>query len=233
MSSAIGLIALLAAAAGAGPAGAQGIGLSGHPEFNLEIIAQPTCAPQPLTDTSRRVIFLQADFSDQPGGRKRADVKTVNKINLVEGPFQVLDGSACDGEAKLQLPANPYTCPGGGTACDDPSFQRYNVMARLVGRPGGAMKIGTCAFSAGEDGVMGTGDDLADCSAENYIEVRTAGQSRFNDVTKELTTISADVDGDGVLDRVSLFDARLADYFWSTDAEGRAHAQLFFVAVGK
>lgn len=233
MKTAIVLSALLAAAS-AGRASAQGIGSSGHPEFNLEIIAKPSCPSQPLADTSRRVIFLQADFSDQPGGRKRADVNAVNKINLVEGAFQVADGNACDGNgASLRLPANPYVCPAASAACDDPSFQKYNVMARLVGKPGSAIKIGTCAFAAGDDGVMGTGDDLATCSAENHVEVRTAGQGRFHDVTKELTTVSADVDGDGVLDRASLFDPRLQDYFWSVDAQGQAHAQVFFVAVGK
>jgi hypothetical protein len=227
------LAGLLAACALGGVASAQ-VGGSGHPEYNLEIIAKKDCPTQALADTSRHVIFVKADFSDQPGGKTRSEVDPTNKINLVEGPFQVLDGNACNGDgAKFQLPANPFSCPAGATTCEDPTFQKYNVMARLVGKPGTAMKIGTCAFAAGADGVLGTGDDTATCSSENYVDVRTAGHSRFRDVTKELTTVYADIDGDGTLDRVGLFDPRLVDYLWSVDAQGQAHAQVFFVAVGK
>ncbi|HVE13803.1 MAG TPA: hypothetical protein VNI01_10450 [Elusimicrobiota bacterium] len=227
------IVAGFAALLACRPAAAQG-GSSGHPEFNLEIIAKKTCTTEPLTGTNRHVIFVQADFSDQPAGKTKAEINPVNKINLVEGPFQVLDGNACNADgAKFQLPANPYTCGSTDPNCEDPSFQKYNVMARLVGKPGTAMKIGTCGFAAGPDGVLGTPDDVATCSSENYVDVRKSGRSRFQDATKELTTVYADVNGDGTLQRVPLFDPRLLDYLWTVDTQGQAHAQLFFVAVGK
>lgn len=218
MITVLGLASLLAA----GPAAAQSPGATGHPEFTVEIVAGKGCPPEPLPAASRRTLYLQADAG------------AANKVGLVEGPFQVLDGVACDASgATLQLPASPYICPGYDEACDDPLVQKYDVMARLVGRPGAAMKIGACAFGPGPDGLMGTGDDIADCTADNYVEVRRAGTGGFHDAAKELTTVSVDVDGDGLLDRVNLFDSRLRDYFWTVDAEGRAHAQVFFVAVGK
>ena len=41
----------------------------------------------------------------------------------------------------------------------------------------------------------------------------------------------ADVDGDGVIDRVPLFDDRLLDYFWQYDNTGLRLAQLRFYEV--
>lgn len=218
MKTVLGLAALFSARLAA----AQSPGASGHPEFTVEIVAGKGCPPEPLPAASRRTLYLQTD------------ARTVNKLVLVEGPFRVLDGLACGANgAKLQLPASPYVCPGYDEACDDPSVQKYDVMARLVGKPGASMKIGSCAFGPGPDGLMGTGDDVGDCSADNYVEVRKAEAGGFRDAAKALTTVTVDVDGDGVLDRVSLFDSRLRDFFWTVDAEGRAHAQVFFVAVGK
>jgi hypothetical protein len=40
------------------------------------------------------------------------------------------------------------------------------------------------------------------------------------------------VPADGVCDtRVALFASQLQDYFWNWDTTGKAHAQLFFVAL--
>lgn len=215
----IAFAALLAFAAG--PVFAQGVGVTGHPEYNIEIIARKDCPAAP-SDLSRRALYVQADFA-------------VDRINLAEGPFLILDAIACDlNGAKLQLPAKPYACPTDEeTPCDDPAVQRYAVLARPVGKPDAALKLGTCSFAAGPDGLMGTGDDAASCAPEASVEVRVSSRAVVNDASKELMTVSVDADGDGALDRVGLFDPRLRDKLWIMDAEGQAHAQLFFVAVGR
>ena len=43
-----------------------------------------------------------------------------------------------------------------------------------------------------------------------------------------LLYVYADVDGDGVIDRMPLFDSRLEDYFWQYDNQGLKLVQLRF-----
>ena len=50
----------------------------------------------------------------------------------------------------------------------------------------------------------------------------------FENVSKELLYIYADIDGDGVLDRVPLFDESLLGYFWDYDNNGLKVLQLRF-----
>ena len=57
---------------------------------------------------------------------------------------------------------------------------------------------------------------------------RSKGKSTFDNVTKDLLYIYADINGDGVLDRVSLFDPALTGYFWDYDNQGLKLAQLRF-----
>ncbi len=158
---------------------------------------------------------------------------------LAPGPFAVLDGNACtDGVAKFQLPLNP--CVVGGTvndACsvDDPTFQNYGVYARLVGKPNTGVDVTTCATGAGLDGLLGTADDVIVCSTENWLSLRGSGKDskpHFENVSKELLSICVDTSGDGVCDtRYALFASQFEDYFWNWNTEGKAHAQLFFMAI--
>jgi len=105
----------------------------------------------------------------------------------------------------------------------------YTVWARAGGKPGGSATITTCATGAGDDGVLGTADDEIVCSTENVVLLRTKGQQPFVNVTKELTTIAWDTDGDGIWDvRVPLFDNSLVDYFWNYSNTGLRLAQLRF-----
>ncbi len=136
------------------------------------------------------------------------------KINLSVGDFQVLDANGTDGTAAFQLP-NPDPTNSGTT--------QYSVWARALGKPGGSSKTTTCA----------TDPDTLDtyCSVYQMLLVRDKGQSKFTDVSKYLLYIYADVDADGVLERVPLFDSSLEDYFWSYDNNGLKLAQLRFYNV--
>lgn len=132
------------------------------------------------------------------------------KILLSEGDFGVLDYNGTDGSASFSLP-NPDPTNSGETP--------YSVYIRLVGRPGSKIDMDTCASDA-------TGNLF--CSAETISMTRIIGKSNFENVSKELLYIYADINGDGVIDRVPLFSSALQDYFWSVDSSGRTHAQLRF-----
>ncbi|MFZ9519775.1 MAG: hypothetical protein ACO3A4_04800 [Silvanigrellaceae bacterium] len=136
------------------------------------------------------------------------------KILLSEGEFAVLDANGTDGSASFQLP-NPDPDGDGVTS--------YSVFARALGKPGGSLKATTCATDPA------TGEEI--CSLETMVSTRTSGRSKFVNVSRELLSISADIDGDGTLDRVSLFDDRLVDYFWSLDNQGLRILQLRFIQV--
>lgn len=135
------------------------------------------------------------------------------KILLQEGDFQVIDGNGTDGSAKFALP-NPDPLNTGKTA--------YSVFARMVGKPGSGIDMTTCAT-----------DSLGEtyCSLETMSMSRIAGTSKFQNVSQSLLYIYADIDGDGIVDRIPLFSTSLQDYYWDVDTTGRAHAQLKFCPV--
>jgi hypothetical protein len=196
--------------------------------FNLEVIAydKNNCPQGNLTGGGHR-IAVRADVSDNPAGTLKTALVRENDIMLRAGEFAVIDGNACvDGVATFQLPANPI----GGTL-DDPTFQEYEVYARLVGKPGTGVGVTTCATDPVDPTI--TTDDIIVCSTENYTEVRQKGTApKFTNVSKQLLTLCLDTTGDTVCDtRYALFDLPLYDYFWNWNTAGKAHAQLFFVAL--
>ena len=212
--------------------------------FNLEIIAYngANCPQGSLADGGHR-IAVKADVNDNPAGQNPLDPNFVrqNDIMLTAGEFAVLDGNACvDGVARFQLPAkicvdvDPNTA-GDQCALDDPTFQEYLVFARLVGKPGTGVNVTTCATGPGPDAVLNTADDVIVCSTESWVDVRDSGKGskpHFENVSKKLLTLCWDTSGDGICDvRLALFDPRLYDYFWNWNTQGKAHAQLFFMAI--
>src|SRR5262245_56359035 len=209
--------------------------------FNLEVIAYngDNCPSGDLIGTNTHRIAVKADVNDttfgdptnHPGGTLKSALIRQNDIMLTSGDWSVLDGNACiDGVARFQLPTNPI----GGTL-DDPTFQKYLVYGRLVGRPGTGVDVRTCAT----DPVDPTNplDDIIVCSTENWLSVRGSGKDskpHFDNVSPELLTVCVDttVPSDGVCaTRLALFDATLYDYFWNWNTQGKAHAQLFFMAI--
>lgn len=208
--------------------------------YNLEVIAYDgaNCPAGDMIDTGTHRIAVKADVSDNPNGQLANTLIRQNDIMLAAGDsFQVLDGNACtDGVARFQMPTN-LCSESLSTPCDleDPDFQSYEVYSRLVGKPGTGVDVRTCATGAGEDLVLGTADDTIVCSTENYVEVRKKGQDskpQFSNVSKQLLTICLDTDDVvGCDTRYALFAPQLYDYFWNWNTQGKAHAQLFFMAV--
>lgn len=135
------------------------------------------------------------------------------KILLSEGPFDVIDRNGTDGTASFSLP-NPDPTNSGNT--------EYSVFMRLVGKPGSKIDMVTCGESA---------DGSVYCSQDSISMSRLKGRSSFQNVSQELLYIYADINGDGVIDRIPLFSSELQDYFWEVDSQGRSHAQLRFCPV--
>lgn len=219
-----------------------GNGAPSGAHYNLNLLGKNDCTPADLTGSNRHTIQVLLDYSDQDGGYwdngvwvplYATQLDKRNKIFLQQGEdFQVLDGNACDG-ALFQLPANPYTCPANDPNClnSAPAFQKYEVFVREGGKPGGYGDMSTCATAAGVDGLLGTGDDEIVCSTESVLLVRDSDR-KFQNVTKELTTMCLDIDG--VVEnqkcdvRFGIFDNTFQDYFWDFDNHGVRLVQLRF-----
>jgi hypothetical protein len=214
-------LAAVAAAALAAPAYATGNGAPSGPHYNLNVIGVAKGKNPPLTNSDRHTIFV---------GLGARDDTVESRIYLGQGDFQVCDGNAFDAAfncagtriaaqgAAFQLPCNTnittlLPCAGGDTAS-------YEVWARGLGTPGGRGTMTTCATDPT------TGETV--CSTENVVLVRNSGRSTFKNVTNELTSLMADINGDGILERVALFSGGLQDFFWQFDNQGLKLTQLRF-----
>jgi len=178
-----------------------GNGAPSGSHYNLNIIGVPKSK--------------QADMTGSSGHRIFVNLYGKSKIMLREGAdFQVLNANGTFGAAEFQLP-NPDP--------DNDGITVYSVYARALGKPGGSSSMTTCAV-----------DPLTleeYCSTKSVISVRHKGGSKFTDVSSQLLYIYADINADGVVERLNLFDDRLADYFWSYDNKGLKLLQLRFYPI--
>lgn len=136
------------------------------------------------------------------------------QISLAMGDFQVLDANCTDGKGQFQLPSPDL---------DNDGITTYSVWARALGKPGGKSATTTCATEPT------TGETY--CSIYSMIQVRNKGKSTFTNVSKELLYVYADINGDGVTERMPLFDERLKDYYWNYDNQGLKLIQLRFYEI--
>ncbi len=154
-----------------------------------------------------------ADMTGSDGHVIFVSLSGNTKILLSVGPFQVLDANGTDGSASFQLP-RPDSLNTGTTT--------YSVWARALGKPGGKANMYTCG--ADEFGEVY-------CSVDTLHLARNRGKSTFTDVSRYLLYIYADINADGILERVPLFDSRLQDYFWAYDNFGLKLVQLRFYPI--
>ena len=223
----------------AAPGYAQtGNGAPSGAHYNLNIIGVKAadtedCKKAEMTGSNRHTIFVDLDFSD-PTPKVPTGIMSLNrrnKIYLQEGPFQVIDGNACDGdEAIFQLPLQSCATATVETVSDC----AYDVFIRGLGSPQGNPQavVTTCGIDDAGTPLI-DGDDTFQCSLESVTVTRTKGKSSFTNVTKELTTLCIDTFDDGVFDgqcddRVVLFEDDFAQYFWDYDNNGLRLAQLRF-----
>jgi hypothetical protein len=162
------------------------------------------------------------DFTGGDGHRIFVDLTGPTKIMLAEGDFAVLDANGTDGTARFQLP-NPDPTNSGTT--------QYSVFARALGKPGGKAQMTTGAYQwidLDADGVVDEGELFLQMSVISLSLNRTNGKQVFDNVSKYLLYIYADLNGDGVAERYNLFDDALQDYFWQYDNQGLKLVQLRF-----
>jgi hypothetical protein len=155
-----------------------------------------------------------ADMTGDNGHRMFVPLSGTCKINLALGDFQVLDANCTDGTGQFQLP-NPDPANTGVTT--------YSVWARALGKPGGTSSTTPCATDP-TDGALY-------CSTYSMVQMRSTGKSSFTNVSKDLLYVYADLNLDGVLERVPLFDSRLQDYYWQYDNNGLKLVQLRFYPI--
>lgn len=175
--------------------------------YNLNIIGVPKDKTAAMDSNDGHRIFVK--------------MQGKTKIMLAESDgFNVLDANGTDGNgAKFQLP-NPDPDGDGITV--------YSVYARAFGTPGGKAKIVKCATGPGADGILGTADDEEVCSLDELTVERTKGKQKFENVSRELLYIYADITDDGLdnPELYPLFSDELQGYFWGYDNNGLKLPQL-------
>jgi hypothetical protein len=228
------LLLMLLGLAVAVPATAQtGNGAPSGAHYSLNIIGVENPKTATLTGSDRHTIFVALG---------KPDDGVTSRIYLTPGEdFQVCDGNAfdtaydCNGlpigrtdGAVFQLPCNTnLTADPGQTLfpceAEDPQLA-YEVWIRALGAPGGSAVITTCAFDAETDEKI--------CSSENVVLVRHRGQSKFTNVTQQLTSLVgsvSDPNSDGVIcGRFALFRDEFVDWFWQYANKGLRLAQIRF-----
>src|SRR5262245_8697558 len=160
-----------------------------------------------MTDTSGKTIFVSLQGKStiwlcESGVDTRCE----------DDGFYVVDRNATDNDGALFALPNPDP-DGDGTTV-------YSVFARALGAPGGSAKMNTCVTDASDGGES--------CSVITLELKRDKGKSQFDNVSKYLLYVYADTDGDGIVERVPLFDKRFEDFLWDYTNTGLKLAQLRF-----
>src|SRR4030042_3061284 len=176
-----------------------GNGAPSGSHYNLNLIGVPKDKTADMTGSNGHVIFVKLE------GGTRILLQESQSV----GEYAVLDANGTDGTATFMLP-NPDADNDGNTV--------YSVYARFLGKPtteSGSITPG-CTIVGGEEVL----------SVEYVTVDRVKGQSRFDNVSRELLYVWYDIDADGDIDRVPLFDDRGEDYFWQYDNNGCKLVQL-------
>src|SRR5207244_10858461 len=105
----------------AGISSGNGNGVPSGPHYDLNIIGMSHVKTDSMMGSNGHVIFVPLTGNC--------------RINLSQGPFQVLDANGTDGRAEFQLPSADSTNSGTTT---------YSVYVRALGRPGGNSTIHLC-----------------------------------------------------------------------------------------
>jgi len=117
-----------------------------------------------------------------------------------------------DGSAKFQLPNHDP---------DNDGVTEYSVYLRVLGKPGGKIRMATSA----------TDSDIGEVVSDlKVVAVRESGSMKFANVSAALLYIYAWIydAGEWTYQRIPLFSDLLQDYLWSYDNNGVRIAQLRF-----
>jgi hypothetical protein len=208
------MTAALAFTAFAAPAFADNGAPSGS-HYNLNIIGVPHDKTADMTGTQGHTIFVALT------GKSTIHLcESGADANCGSGSYEVLDRNATDANGALLALPNPDV-DGDGTTT-------YSVFARALGKPGGGAKITTCATQLDDPTTPLVDESGVECSLLTLELKRDTGQSKFDNVTKYLLYIYADIDEDGDVERVPLFADGFENFLWGYDNNGLRLAQLRF-----
>lgn len=176
----------------------------------------------------KKALMQSSDYAEKQIGRRIfVDFMGKTRIMLSEGAFAVVDANGTDADgASFRLPKPD---------ADYNDVSDYSVFVRALGKPGGTGTIVNCATLTYDIPLLGltAGDEYCETPTAGGISLeRTAGGSRFVNVTRELLYVQIDIDNDGDVDNVPLFDSRLENYLWEFDNKGLKLVQLRFYPVG-
>jgi hypothetical protein len=234
------LLALLATLMASPVLAQTGNGAPNGPHYTLNIIGVENPKKTDMTDSNRHTIFVAL-------GSRKADGSGAIETKIYLGAsdnFVVCDGNGFDAAkdctgtlvspsngAVFGLPCNTNLTDPDGTGtgilvpCDVNETAAYTVWARPLGSPKGKPQSTTTTCATDYT------DNTFWCSTESMVLVRERSKSVFKEYTNELTSMLVDINGDGSLDRVSLFSGDLQDWYWSYVNEGLRLAQLRFYWV--
>ena len=214
--------------------------------------------PQCNGNTCSMAVLLSEQCKGKNGDNCSVSANTQIKLTnggttVDRGAFDVVDADGTDGYAELMV-ADPFEdtdspCYGDssrntGTVCTEAAS--YHIFARVRGK--GQMGIALC-FCDDPDIDVGSEECPADneyCATPGVLD-STSMKGKATDITKNLLTVCADVDGDGTTDGVGLFDNFATNdndgidgnegevndesYFWTVDNNGVRNAELRFFPV--
>jgi hypothetical protein len=144
------------------------------------------------------------------------------KILLSEGDYDVIDADGTDGTARFRLP-DPDPDHDGESV--------YRVLVRALGNPNGYAELTTCVDT---DDPNQAGDQDW-CSTSSAVIMRDSGgpgnKPHWQNETRNLLYLQIDIDMDGKIELVPLFDDSLEGYYWYYDNNGLRIAQLRFYSV--
>jgi len=187
-----------------------GNGAPSGSHYNLNIIGVSNPKTSDMTGSDGHTIFIPLNGN--------AKIWLCDSALCADGTYQVLDRNGTDNNGATFALPNP-DADGDGTTT-------YSVFARALGKPGGSAKATTCATDT--QGTADPSDDEIVCSVITMDLTRKSGKSSFTNVSKYLLYIYADVDGDGILDRVPLFAYGFQSFYWDWYNTGLRLAQLRF-----
>jgi hypothetical protein len=197
----------------------NGNGAPSGAHFNLNIVGMSKNKTADMTGSGGHVIFAKLWGKTKIWLCESGVDAGCDHLDPDNG-FAVIDKNGTDSDGAMFALPNPDP--------DGDGITRYSVFARALGQPGNGANVTTCATGPGEDGILGNEDDEEICSVMILELQRDRGKSKFENVSAELLYIYADIDGDGTLQRVGLFDDSLLGYFWDYENQGLKLAQLRF-----
>jgi hypothetical protein len=184
--------------------------------YNLNIIGVQKTKGVDMSNNGHRI------FVSLGRDGETATTKILLQEAIPPESFKVIDANGTDGTATFQLP-NPDPTNSG--------YTEYSVFARALGKPNGTATMTTCFYDTDGDSGDGLTQEYCSTGTDTLTLIRAKGKQSFQNVSRQLLYIYADIDNDGQIERVPLFADGDDSYYWYYDNQGLKLAQLRFYMI--